>query len=169
MNLNGHVRELVTENRLDELDILLPVEPRAIRFLVSMSYHPDAEIRARANRGLALAAKHHPKRMEQVVRRLVWAMNDESGTNALTAPDAVLAVAKERPEVLLPFVPDFTRLSLDPGLRDGLQETLRVMKETLPGSVGEEIQNSLNARFLPEEAQPKKEGRDYGGCGCGKK
>ena len=168
MNLNQHVRELVTEDRLHELEILLPVEPRAIRYLVSMSYHPDAGIRARANRGLALAARHHPKRMENVVRRLVWAMNDESGTNALTAPAACLAIAEERPEVLLPFVPDFTRLSRDPGLRDGLKATLQTMKDSLPGSVGEEIRDSLNSRFLPEEAQPKKEGRDYGGCGCGK-
>lgn len=168
MNLNDHVRELVSDDRLDELDILLPLEPRAIRHLVSMTYHPDAGIRTRACRGVALAARHHPAKVEQVVRRLVWAMNDESGTNALTVPDVILAIAQERPEVLLPFVPDLTRLSLDPGLAAGLKTALKTMKETRPGAVGGEIQDSLNARFLPEDGRKQKRGRDYGGCGCGK-
>ena len=43
----------------------------------------------------AVAARHHPDLVQQVVRRLVWAMNDESGTNALTAPEVVKAVADE--------------------------------------------------------------------------
>ncbi len=168
MNLNEHVRGLVSDDKLDELDILLPVEPRAIRHLVSMTYHPDEGIRARACRGVALAARHHPKKVEQVVRRLVWAMNDESGTNALTAPDVVLAIAQERPEVLLPFVSDLTRLSLDQGLATRLRQALEIVKSSRPGEVGDEIQDSLNARFRPDKGGKRKRGRDYG-CGCGKK
>ncbi|MBC8422846.1 hypothetical protein H8E07_01865 [bacterium] len=168
MNLNTHVRELVTAGKLDELDILLPLEPRAIRHLVSLTYQPDDAIRANACRGVAMAARYHPELVEQVVKRLVWAMNDESGTNALTAPEVILAVAAERPQVLLPVVSDLTRLSRDKGLKEGLTEALRMVIEAYPGSVGRGIQKTLNKQFEGKNKY-KKRGQDYGGCGCGKK
>ncbi len=166
MNLNTHVRELVTEGKLDELDILLPLEPRAIRHLVSLTFQPDDELRANACRGVAMAARYHPELVEQVVRRLIWAMNDESGTNALTAPDVIMAVADERSEILLPMVSDLTRLAKDEGLRDRLTAALRTVAENHPGAVGQGIQDTLNKRF---QSKDKKKGRGYGGCGCGKK
>ncbi len=168
MNLNAHVRELITENRLKDLDILLPLEPRAIRHLVGLTYQPDAEVRANACRGVAMAARYHPELVEQVVRRLIWAMNDESGTNALSAPDVILAVAEERPEILVPVVSDLTRLSKDAGLKDRLTEALRLVIEAYPGAVGRGIQKTLNKRFVGK-SKYKRRGIGDGGCGCGKK
>jgi hypothetical protein len=127
-----------------ELEELVETEPRAIRYLLGMSYHSDPEIRKTAARGIALAARHHPKLVESVVRRLIWAMNDEAATNALTAPEVLFAVANEKPEVLLPMVPDMTRLAADPGLHAGLAKTLQTIATRCPGKVGASLSRSLN-------------------------
>ncbi len=165
MNLRLHVQEMIEGGKLDELDLLLPVEPRAVRYLVGLTYRPEPEIRANACRGVALAARYHPDLVQQVTRRLIWAMNDESGTNALTAPEVVKAIADERPEILLPLVPDLTRLSIDEGLRDTLAEVLQILADAFPGEVGRGIQDSLNKRFRKKAKRGKRNGR----CGCGEK
>jgi hypothetical protein len=74
-------------------------------------------------------------------------MNDESGTNALTAPEVIQAIAAEEPELLLPLVPDLTRLTADPGLREGLAKALKTVAEKCPGEVGARLSASLRKRF----------------------
>jgi hypothetical protein len=71
-------------------------------------------------------------------------MNDESATNALTAPEVLFAVANEKPEMLLPMVPDMTRLAADPGLQEGLAKTLQTIANRCPGKVGASLSRSLN-------------------------
>jgi hypothetical protein len=129
---NGDIEELVAE------------EPRAVRYFLGMSYHSDPDIRKKAVKGIALAARHHPELVQKLVRQLVWAMNDESATNALTAPEVLQAIAEERPELLLPMVPDLTRLAADPGLHQGLAEALKTVVRRCPGKVGESLSRSLN-------------------------
>jgi hypothetical protein len=127
-----------------ELEELVESEPRAIRYLLGMSYDADPEVRERAKRGVALASRYHPKLVQEAVRRLVWAMNDESGTNALSAPAVLQAIADENPELLLPMVPDLTRLAADPGLQEGIAKTLKTVASRCPGKVGEILGRSLN-------------------------
>ncbi|MCP4572631.1 MAG: hypothetical protein GY838_09805 [bacterium] len=144
MNLREKVQDLVTRDEVAELNELVADEPRAIRYLVGCSYQPDERVRETACRALGNAARHHPEMVDQVVRRLIWAMNDESGTNALTAPAVVKAIADVKPELLLPLVPDLVRLAADEGLHEELAETLRHLVEKFPGSVGRGIGESLN-------------------------
>jgi hypothetical protein len=127
-----------------ELEELVENEPRAIRYLLGMSYNSEPEIRETATRGVALASRYHPKLVQEAVRRLIWAMNDESGTNALSAPAVLQAIADESPELLLPMVPDLTRLAADPGLQDGIAKTLKTVANRCPGKVGEILGRSLN-------------------------
>jgi hypothetical protein len=144
MNLKTQVLEFIAAGEIDGLDGLVVAEPGAIRFLVGCSYRVDAREREIACRAIGRAGHHHPLKVQQVVRRLVWAMNDESGTNALTAPEVVKAVADETPELLLPLVPDLTRLAGDEGLYTPLAESLEILAAKFPGSVGRGIQDSLN-------------------------
>jgi hypothetical protein len=145
VSLRARVHEMVRVGMADgELEELVEREPRAVRYLVGMSYHADPEIRKTATRGVALAARHHPKLVQDIVRRLVWAMNDESATNAVTAPEVLQAIADEKPELLLPMVPDLTRLASDPGLQEGLAGTLKTIASRCPGKVGTIFSKSLN-------------------------
>lgn len=147
MALRDQVEDAVAGNRLAEIEELVASEPRAVRYLVGLTYRPDGEVRRVASRGVALAARHHPELVQRVIRRLVWAMNDESGTNAVTAPEVLKAIAGERPELLLPVVPDLTRLAADLNLKDALAETLRAVAESCPGKVAQALGDSLNRRL----------------------
>ena len=153
MSLRERIHETVRRGEMNgELEELVENEPRAIRYLLGMSYNPDPEIRETATRGVALASRYHPKLIQEAVRRLIWAMNDESGTNALSAPAVLQAIADENPELLLPMVPDLTRLAADPGLQEGIAKTLKTVAIRCPGKVGKILGRSLNeCREFPGE------------------
>ena len=135
MSLRREVREVVAQGDLDALDALVEGEPAAVQYLLGGIYDADDERRAFCARGLARSARHHAELVGRFVRRLVWAMNDESGANALAAPGAVLAIAREDPALLLPVVPDLFRLSQDEGLAEGLREVLAIVAKAHPGEL----------------------------------
>jgi hypothetical protein len=147
VNLRERTRTLVSEQRLAELEALLAAEPRAVRYVLALSYQLDENVRATACRAIGMASHHHPEQIGRVIRQLIWAMNDESGTNAQTAPAVLAAIAREQPELLLPVVPDLTRLAADPALYEGLAATLRTVAERCPGRVGPKIGASLRKQL----------------------
>lgn len=144
MSLRERLRGAVEGGHFDELDRLVAEDPRSVRYLLGMTYQPDEELRGGAARGVGLASRHHPELVQNNARRLVWAMNDESGTNAVTAPAVLQAIAEEQPELLLPLVPDLIRLAGDETLREGLATTLQRIAKGCPGQVGPELQQALN-------------------------
>lgn len=146
-SLRQQVREAVSRGDLAAVEAAVAAEPKVVRFLLGLSYHHDRQLRATAARGLAVAARYHPDLIQNVVRRLVWAMNDESGTNAETAPLVIEQIARERPELLVPMVPDLVRLSADLNLYDGLSEALRTVARACPGEVGRSMTESLRAKL----------------------
>jgi CobQ-like glutamine amidotransferase family enzyme len=144
--LRARVRAAVEGERLEELRGLVAEDSRSIRFLLALTYETDPTVRRVAARGIALASHYHPRLVQNVIRRLVWAMNDESGTNALTAPEALQAIADERAELLVPMVPDLVRLAADDGLREGLSTMLRTVASRCPGEIGRGLSQSLSKR-----------------------
>ncbi|MFH1532420.1 MAG: hypothetical protein ABIK09_16975 [Pseudomonadota bacterium] len=144
MNLKTRTRTTVQNGSDDELEKLVSEEPRTVRFALGLTYHEERGIRARAARAVALASRHHPALVQSVIRRIVWAMNDESGTNAATAPEVLQAIADEMPELLVPVIPDLVRLSADPELCEGLAAALRTVSRRCPGEIGQQLAESLN-------------------------
>lgn len=142
--LRKQLAQLIRAGDEAALDALIAEHSATVRYLLGMTYQDEEVLAAGACRGLAIATRHHAKLVEQIIRRLVWAMNDESGTNALSAPRALLAIAEESPELLLPLVPDLARLSADEGLREGLAATLRAIADRLPGEVGKRMSADLS-------------------------
>ncbi len=141
--LRAQIRNAVQGDKLEAAEPLIAREARTIRHLVGLTYQPDPKVRQTAARGVAVAGKYHPKAVEEVIRRFVWAMTEESGTNAATAPEVLQAIATERPELLLHVVPDLVRLASDAQLREGLAETLRTIVERCPGKVGASLSKAL--------------------------
>jgi hypothetical protein len=160
VSVRERTQAAVEGGRREELEALVAEEPRALRYLVALSYQTDETVRWSACRGIGIAGHYHPELVQKIVRRLVWAMNDESGTNALTAPGVVRAIAEERPSLLLPMVPDLTRLAADPGLQEELAAALKVVQERCPGEIGRRLGTSLGKRL----DKRRKKGR-AGGCG----
>lgn len=135
MNTRERLEEAALGGRPEELADAVSSDKKALRHLVALSYRPEPEIRAASARGIALAGRRHPKLVQEVVRRLIWAMNDESGTNAVTAPEVLRAIAEESPELLLPFVPALLSLTADPGLREPLVEVVQTVARRDPRAV----------------------------------
>ncbi|MBW2457565.1 MAG: cobyrinate a,c-diamide synthase [Deltaproteobacteria bacterium] len=144
--LRAKVRQAVMDDRLGDVEQLIAQEARTIRHLVGLTYQPDPRVRETAAKGVALAGKYHPKLVEDVIRRLVWAMNEKSGTNGTSAPEVLRAIANEQAELLLPVVPELVQLASDEGLREGLAETLRIIVDRCPGKVGASLGDSLTKK-----------------------
>lgn len=150
MSLKEKVRAAVEKGISGDwkgIEDLVSENPQSIRYLVGMTYQADDQLRTAAVNGLALASRSQPAMIQEVARRLVWAMNEESGTNAQTAPEVLAAIARENAEVLLPMVPALTRLAGDPALHEGLAKTLRLIAERFPGEVGEGLSRGLRKRL----------------------
>jgi hypothetical protein len=139
------VFDAVRQGRLDELAALAAADPRTLRHLLALSYRPEPELRAAAGRAIAAASHPHPELVQEMARRLVWAMNDESGTHALTAPEVLRAIAEENPDLLLPLLPELLRLTADPGLHDGLVEVARRVAARNPARAAAAVATALSA------------------------
>ena len=144
MSLRERIRTAVAEGDMESLEAVIAESRRSVRHLLSLAYSTDERIRNIAAKGVGLAANHHPKLVKEAARRLVWAMNDESGTYAVQAPAVLHEIAKVRSMLLVPMVPDISRLTSDPGLRDGLSATLKTIAERCPGEVGRKMSIQLN-------------------------
>lgn len=145
--LRERVRQAVRAGDLEAIERLVSRDAHAVRHLVAMTHQIDDAVRRTACKGVGLAARFHPEMMESVIRRLIWSMNEESGANGLTAPQVLEAIARERPELILPVVPDMVRLSADDNLHDGLADALCVVVHSLPGKVGEIMSSRLRKRI----------------------
>ncbi len=145
MNLRQEVRRAAEGGELDALERLIEHDPRALRHVLALTYHSDGDLRAIAAHGMAIGGRHHPRLTQRLVRRLVWAMNDESGTNSLTAPAVVLAIARERPDLLVSVSPDLVRLATDEDLRPDLQRALRVVVDRCQKRLGSALINAIEA------------------------
>jgi hypothetical protein len=134
MSLRARVEAAIRGHDTAAIEALVSEDARVLRHLTSLTYDTDEQIRAAAAHAIARAAHHHPQQVSELVRRLVWAMNDESGTNSQTAPEVILAIAREQPDLLLPMMPDLARLTADQELRPLLVSAVRAVAELYPSS-----------------------------------
>lgn len=143
MNLRGRVRDAVAKNDLKEIEEIVKKEPKAVRYLMGLMYELDDSVRKTAADGIAFSTKYHPKLAKTIINRLIWAMNNDAGSNSLYAPEVLRAIAEVRPEFLLPVVPDIVRSASDTSLYQGLYDTLRRVADKCPGKVGKSLSDAL--------------------------
>jgi HEAT repeat protein len=135
MGLKGRVMELLRVGDEQELGALVSQEPQATRFLLGRLWDPDDKLRRRAARGLGSAAAFHPEIGIDIVRRLMWALNDESATNGLYGIPAVAEIGFHDPKLVAPFIAPLASLSWDDGLRREIIRALTRIAEAAPEAV----------------------------------
>ncbi|MEW6274585.1 MAG: DVU0298 family protein [Bacillota bacterium] len=98
--------------------LLAAGKPMAVvRALFSLLYSPDELIHWRAAEALGYVvgtlADERPEAGRDILRRLFWALNDESGGNGRAVPEAIGAIINRRPDlygdlapILLSFLGD---------------------------------------------------------------
>lgn len=145
MSARAAVTDAVRQGRLDDLAALAAADRRTLRHILALAYRPEPEIRAAAGRAIAAASRHHPELVQEMARRLLWAMNDESGTHAITAPVVLRAVAEESPDLLLPLLSELLHLTADPGLHDALVDVARLVAARNRRGAAATVATALNA------------------------
>ncbi len=98
MNLRRQVAKLLAEGRLDEIAALSETSPNVVSAVVSRLYEADTLARFRAADALGrVSARVMGKdraAVEQLLRKLAWSLNEESGATAWGAPHAIGEVAR---------------------------------------------------------------------------
>lgn len=135
MGLKGRVMELLRVGDERALGALAGRQPRARRTLVGRLWDPDETIRRRAARALGLAVVSNREFAADLLRRLMWAINDESATNGVYGIPAIGEIGFNDPELVAPFVAPLASLAWDTGLRLEILRALSRIAEAAPEMV----------------------------------
>jgi len=96
----------------------------AVRALFSLLYSPDDLVHWRAVEALgrvaAAMADEKPEAGRDILRRLFWALNDESGGNGRAVPEAIGAIISRRPALYGDLTSVLLSFLGDPALRRGI-------------------------------------------------
>lgn len=103
-------------------------------------WDPDPEIRRRAAGAIGRSAEAHPALGLETVRRLMWALNDESATNGVYGIAALGEIGHRCPGMMAPFVPALSSMAWDDGLRLELLRALGRIAETDPRLVAAQLE-----------------------------
>jgi hypothetical protein len=144
MRLKEEVMELLRQGDSDGLEQMVAETPAAVRFLQGRLWDADPEIRCRAAIALGAAAAAHPDLGRELLRRALWALNDESATNGGPMLPAIGEIGRRAPDLVTPFVGPMTSYLWDDGLRPGILGALRRIAETAPELI-EEVRDRLVA------------------------
>jgi len=117
------------------LGTLVVQEPRTTHLLLGRLWDPDEAIRQRAARALGRTARSHPEIGIDLIRRLMWALNDEAATNGIYGIPAVAEIGFNDPELVAPFIAPLASLSWDDGLRREIIRALTRIAEAAPEAV----------------------------------
>lgn len=82
---------------------------RVLSLLLGLTYDPDETVAWRAAEGLGVAAAvvadQDPEFVQGILRRLMWSLNDESGSIGWKSPQAMGAIVACRPNLFPEFAP----------------------------------------------------------------
>jgi len=146
---------LLQQGREEALAELAVAERRALRPLVGRLWDPDDAIRGRAARAVGLAASASPDLGLEIIRRLMWALNDESATNGVHVIPALGEIGRQAPGLLEPFVAPLVSMTGDDGLRIELLRAFTAIAGAAPHLVArhlERLEAAIDAT-KPEERQ----------------
>ena len=98
------VKELVASRDLPQLADLAKTDKRVVGVLCALLFEQDVRFRWRAIEGLgvvsAVVANTDLRSVREVLRRLEWLMNDESGGAGWHSPEAMAAIVVSVPALL---------------------------------------------------------------------
>jgi hypothetical protein len=130
---------LLRQGREEAVAELAATDRRVLRPLMGRLWDPDPTIRCHAAGAMGRSAAAHPPLGLEMVRRLMWALNDESATNGVFGIAALGEIGHRCPEMLAPFVPSLVGMAWDDGLRLDLLEALGRVAEADPRLVRDHL------------------------------
>lgn len=121
ISLKKQAARILAGGRMSELDALPPAG--LLRALLPLISRPDEELRWAAVEALGRAAARQveddPEPVREILRRLVWSLNDESGSIGWGAAEAMAEIIDAAPATAGDFAPLLASLTApDPGAPD---------------------------------------------------
>ncbi len=124
--------DLLHRGEFQALATQAALKPRVLRVLLARLWDAEQVVRAGAASTLGALAAQQPVKATELVRRFVWALNDESGTNAAAVVPALAAMAKAAPDVVGPFAGALVAHLDDDGVRADLLQVLGALGDSGP-------------------------------------
>jgi hypothetical protein len=151
MSHRKEIRKLLRQGNEEAVVELAVTHRRALRPLMGRLWDPEEEIRLRAARAIGHASEEHPDLGLEIIRQLVWALNDEAATNGVYGIPAIAEIGRRRPDVVAPFVGPLVSMSWDAGLRPELIRALTAIAESAPDLVRSHLDR---LEYWVDEARP---------------
>jgi len=130
--MKDDLMELLRQGRERELAERAAVSPRVARWLLGRVWDGDEGLRRCAAGAVGWAAASRQELGLELVRRFLWALNDESATNGVYAVAALGEIGRRAPELLEPFLPTLAALAQDGGLRPEILRAFTAVAEEAP-------------------------------------
>jgi hypothetical protein len=112
--LKNTLLELLDQGRFGEIAEMAARRKRALGNLVTLTYAADARISYRAVEAIGVAASRiaedDPDHVRELLRRLMWLVNDESGGICWRAPEAMAEILRRLPTLYADYIPLLTSL-----------------------------------------------------------
>jgi hypothetical protein len=124
MRLKEVVMQLFHTSDAPRLEQLAATEPGAMRYFLGRLWDPDDEVRLLAAKAVASSASAHPDLGRDVIRRLMWALNDEAATNGVYGLAALGEIGARSPILITDFVGPIASYAWDDGLRSEILRAL---------------------------------------------
>lgn len=152
--MRGRMREMLAQGDIDGVVDTVEGSPRELRRLTPRLWDDDAPVREAAAAAIAEIARRRPSQGRDLVRRFVWAMNEESGTNGAAVLPALAAIARTDASVLDGQLGCIVTRLRDGNLRPGLLGVLAVVATASPALVAPLV---ADVRALVADPSPDEE------------
>ncbi len=119
---------------------IVRTQPQAVRHLLPRLWDADDGVRAAAARALGETAVRHPDLAREVVRRVMWGLNDESATNGSSALIGLGEIGRRAPDLIAPYVPALVSMIEDDAVRVELLRALAAVASVAPALVAPHIE-----------------------------
>jgi hypothetical protein len=144
--------EVLRADDTTRIELIAASDRRAMRHLLGRLWDSDGGLRRAASIGVGAAAAAHPDLGLDIVRRLMWALNDESGMNGIFGIAALGEIGARDPELIEPFVGPLASYSWDDGLRLEILKALVRIASTAPRIVAPHL-HRLERHLEPENQE----------------
>ncbi|MCP4727825.1 MAG: hypothetical protein GY863_22495 [bacterium] len=115
MARNKELAQLLRNNDLEKIEEILTAKPQLVRRLMGYLYDPDEDLRMAAAKSFGIAAKVLPmEKLKDLIRRMMWMLNDESGSCCWHVPYALGEIGYANYEAIKDFLPCLEHYSKDP-------------------------------------------------------
>lgn len=145
LSLKERVTVFARERKYDELAELIARERKMMRYLYRLLYSTEELMRWRAIEGMGVVARRlaqeDPDAVRNIIRSLLWSINDESGGIGWSAPESIGEIIYHLPEMFGEFASIILSYSDEQMLKRGVLWAAGRIAQASPGLV---------RQFIPE-------------------